>query len=82
MTWIRTIPESQATTELHGLYDRVRDPGGGQIDAIMHVHSLNPRGLKAHFELYSAVMAGTPTLRKAEREMIALVVSVINECHY
>jgi uncharacterized peroxidase-related enzyme len=28
------------------------------------------------------VMTGTPTLRKVEREMIALVVSVINDCHY
>ena len=38
--------------------------------------------LASHFSLYRAVMAGTPTLRKADREMIALVVSVANDCHY
>jgi AhpD family alkylhydroperoxidase len=32
--------------------------------------------------LYTSAMAGTATLRKVEREMIALVVSLHNECHY
>jgi len=27
-------------------------------------------------------MAGTPSLRKVERELIALVVSLENHCHY
>jgi AhpD family alkylhydroperoxidase len=32
--------------------------------------------------LYRAVMKGTPGLSAAEREMIALVVSRANDCHY
>jgi AhpD family alkylhydroperoxidase len=28
------------------------------------------------------VMRGTKTLSKADREMIALVVSLLNNCHY
>jgi AhpD family alkylhydroperoxidase len=32
--------------------------------------------------LYRQAMRGTRTLRKVEREMIALVVSRVNECHY
>jgi len=46
------------------------------------VHSLNPRGMAAHQALYESAMAGTATLRKVERELIALVVSLENDCHY
>lgn len=48
----------------------------------MRIHSLHPAGLEAHFALYRAVMLGTPSLRKVDREMIALVVSATNGCHY
>ena len=32
--------------------------------------------------LYTSAMTGTPGLPKLEREMIALVVSRLNGCHY
>ena len=48
----------------------------------MAIHSLNPRSLRAHLALYESAMAGTATLRKVERELIALVVSLENGCHY
>ena len=38
--------------------------------------------MAAHQSLYESAMAGTATLRKAERELIALVVSLTNDCHY
>ena len=38
--------------------------------------------MAAHQQLYTSAMAGTATLGKVEREMIALVVSLHNECHY
>lgn len=82
MTWIRTIGEGEAEGELGVLYERVRDPQNGQLDHIMQVHSLHPAGLRAHFELYRAVMRGTRELRTVDREMIALVVSSLNGCHY
>lgn len=82
MAWIPTIDPEDADAELRELYDRVRDPASGALDNILSVHSLHPRGLAAHYELYAAVMTPTRSLRKAEREMIALVVSVLNECHY
>ena len=79
--WIETVPAAEADEELTALYAEVRDPDG-QLDHILQVHSLHPAGLRAHFELYRAVMRGTPGLRGAEREMIAVVVSGLNECHY
>jgi len=80
--WIDTVPADEADAELSTLYDRVRDPASGQLDHILQVHSLHPRGMAAHFELYDAVMRPTPGLRGAEREMIAVVVSTLNDCHY
>ena len=48
----------------------------------MSIHSASPPGLAAHLELYNAVMRGTASLRKVDRELIALVVSQKNDCHY
>lgn len=82
MAWIEVIDEEEADRELADLYDEVRDPRTGQLDHIMSIHSLHPGGLEAHFALYHAVMSGTRSLPKVERELIALVVSRINSCHY
>lgn len=81
MSWIKVLAESEADEALAELYRRVRTPDG-ELDHIMSIHSLHPEGLATHYELYSAVMRPTPTLRKVEREMIALVVSKVNDCHY
>jgi alkylhydroperoxidase family enzyme len=82
MAWIEITDEPDATGKLRELYERMVDPDHGRVDTILRVHSLHPEGLRTHYELYREVMTGTKTLRKVEREMIALVVSIINECHY
>ena len=82
MPWIETVPDDEWSGERAPLYDRVVDPTYGQIDEIMSVHSLNPAGLAAHDAVYRSAMSGTATLRKVERELIALVVSRENDCHY
>lgn len=82
MAWIRIVDEPEATGELRELYSGMTDPEYGRVDTILRIHSLHPGGLRTHHDLYREVMKGTTTLRKAEREMIALVVSTINECHY
>ena len=82
MSWIPTVAPADATGELAQLFDRVRDPRTGALDHIMQVHSLHPRGLHGHFELYRAVMRGSDTLPVVDRELIALVVSQRNRCRY
>jgi alkylhydroperoxidase family enzyme len=82
MAYIRTISESDATGDLAGLYSTLVDPSHGGVDSILKIHSLNAEGLKAHLAVYRAAMTGTKTLRKVERELIAVVVSKINACHY
>lgn len=82
MAWIETIPEDDWEAELGVLYPLVADPAHDRVDNILQIHSLNPRALEAHHALYTSAMSGTAGLRKVDREMIALVVSRINECHY
>ncbi len=82
MAWIETKNAEQADGELAKLYQEACDPKTGQLDNIMAIHSLHPVGLRAHLALYAAVMRGTATLRKVERELIAWVVSDHNGCHY
>lgn len=82
MAWIEIVDEPDAEGRLRELYTRMVDPASGRVDTILRIHSLHPEGLRTHYELYREVMSGTKTLRKVDREMIALVVSVINECHY
>lgn len=81
MAWIRMIPEDEAEGRLAELYERYREPGGG-VDNVLAIHSLDPRSMEVHYELYRHLMRSTRELRKAKREMIAVVVSAINGCHY
>ena len=76
------ISEEDASGALLDLYRGVRDPKSGKVDHILKVHSLHPAGLEAHFAVYRAAMGSTRGFSKAEREMVALVVSKLNGCHY
>ena len=82
MARIEVIPDDDWDGALGELYPRVVDAAYGRVDNILAVHSLNPRGMAAHQALYESAMAGTATLRKVEREIMALVVSLENDCHY
>ena len=82
MSWITQVPDGEWTGELEPLRERVVDPQYGRVDEIMAVHSLNPTGMAAHDALYRSAMSGTASLRKVERELVALVVSLENHCHY
>ena len=82
MSWIEVIGDESWDGELEPLRDRVKDPATGMVDHIMSIHSLNPRALAAHDAVYRSAMRGTGTLRKVDRELIAFIVSDINQCHY
>jgi alkylhydroperoxidase family enzyme len=82
MAFIETIPDDEWGDELAALAPAVRDPATGRVDNILAIHSLNPASLAAHYAVYASAMTGTRSLRKVDRELIALVVSQINDCHY
>ena len=81
MAWIKMIGEGEATGRLKRLYDQLIEPWGG-VDNILKIHSLNVRSLKAHVDLYVTMMRGKSELSFVRREMIAVVSSAINRCHY
>lgn len=82
MAWIETIREDEWDGDLESLRPDVVDREHDRVDNILQIHSLNPQALAAHQALYVSAMTGTATLRKVERELIALTVSLLNQCHY
>lgn len=81
MAYIRYVDKEEAPAELRVMYDRYGD-AGGRVDNILRIHGPNPPSLEAHYQLYTTLMRGRSDLNRAQREMIAVVVSSINGCHY
>ena len=78
MAWIEVIDEGDAEGPLAAIYERL----GGKADNILKIHSLHPESLDAHLAVYENIMYGKSPLSRMEREMVAVVVSVANDCHY
>ena len=51
-------------------------------DNIIQIHRIHSRTMKLHYDLYMELMHGQGPLSRKQREMIAVVVSVENTCHY
>jgi uncharacterized peroxidase-related enzyme len=81
MAWIETVTEDAAQDELKSIYDSQRKQAGA-IANVIKVYSLSPVILEAHLQLYSAVMHAPGSLSRKHREMIAVVVSALNQCEY
>lgn len=81
MAWIEVIDEAEAEGDLAEQYSRFIEPWGG-VDHILTIHSLHPASLAAHVNLYKTLMYGKGPLRRVQREMIAVVASAANHCHY
>lgn len=81
MAWIPYRPRKEADERLAALYDAYAD-AEGRVDNILRIHSLNPRSMRDHMELYSHLMRGPSLLTRVQREMIAVAVSAENRCFY
>jgi uncharacterized peroxidase-related enzyme len=81
MAWIKVIDEEQADDKLREAYDQVSN-ARGTVANILKIHSLHPKVMTSHLALYRELMFGPSELTRAEREMIAVSVSVANHCHY
>jgi alkylhydroperoxidase family enzyme len=75
---IEEINVEESEGKLKELYEKL----GNQPPNILKVQSLNPKALESHWNLYRTLVFGQSPLSRAEREMIAIVVSSVNECHY
>ena len=81
MPRIKVIPHSQATGRLKEIYDELIAKRGKLAD-VHTIQSLRPESIVKHIDLYMEIMFTRSELSRAEREMIAVVVSACNECEY
>jgi alkylhydroperoxidase family enzyme len=51
-------------------------------DNIIRIHGVHSRTMRQHHDLYRELMYGRGPLSRIQREMIAVVVSAENDCHY
>jgi len=81
MAWIKVVEPEEAEGDLAELYDAIGAARGG-VARVHQIQSLHPRAMKAHLELYKAVVFARSSLSRIERERIAVVVSSTNQCAY
>ena len=81
MPWITQVPVEQATGLLKKLFDEAIGRAG-RVWHIVQIMSVNPRALQSSIGLYSAIMFGGSPLSRAQRELLATVVSAELSCHY
>jgi len=82
MPWIRTVDPSAATGLLKTIYAGAV-ARAGKVFNVIRLQSLRPKVLQASTHLYVELMhAPEGSLDRARRELIAVVVSRTNGCHY
>ena len=81
MAWIETTGPDEAKGKLRKLYDAAI-ARAGRIYQIVRMMSPQPDVLESSIGLYSKVMFARGGLSRAQREMLAVVVSKANGCHY
>ena len=82
MTWIRTVPYTEAAGRLKDLYDRIKGPDEN-VDNIMIAHSLRPHTMDGHLALYKNVLHHSANgLPRWFEECLGVYVSLLNGCDY
>lgn len=81
MAWIKTIPEEEAEGNLKRQYEAAIKRAG-RVYNIVKINSLKPDLMRTFMQIYLQLMFGPSGLSRAQREMIAVVVSKVNQCHY
>lgn len=81
LAWLRVPAPEELPAEIHALWKAPREKLGF-VPNVLRLYALRPAHLLAWNSHYEELMKGQSGLTKAEREMIAVVVSVANECRY
>ncbi|MBM3265370.1 MAG: hypothetical protein FJY97_18375 [candidate division Zixibacteria bacterium] len=93
MTWIKTVPMSQADDRLRAAiegqrhlypieYEQPVHPTDDGTAGIVGSHTLIPDALFHAFSAFGAMMAPDLPLTRRQHEMITTVVSATNRCVY
>ena len=81
ISWFPVPAEEDLPDELRGLFRAARERIGF-VPNVFRAYSFRPERLSAWFSHFRLLHAETPGLGGAEREMIAVVVSMANGCLY
>ena len=81
MTKIRVIQPEEATGRLEEIYTDLIGKRG-KLAEVHKIQSLRPESIVKHMDLYLEIMFSKSELSRAEREMMAVVVSANNDCRY
>ena len=82
MAFIDYISYDDASPELKKLYEKSGAPKRTPAN-IIRVSGINPKAYDAHLKFFQGVMGDKDSaLAPQQRELIATVVSAINQCHY
>ena len=81
MARIEVIEPEAATGILAEVYNELTS-SRGKIAEVHKIQSLNPQSIRDHMNLYMTVMFARSPLSRAEREMMAVIVSSANGCAY
>ena len=94
MTWIKTIPLTEAGDKLRQAMEAQRQSypveysqpvpseTDGEPPEIVASHSLIPEALHYAFATFGVLMSPDLPLTRRQHELITTVVSVTNRCHY
>ncbi|MFO8067393.1 MAG: peroxidase-related enzyme [Bacteroidales bacterium] len=81
MSRIKIIQHEDATGRLSEIYNDLIKKRGKLAD-VHKIQSLRPESIVKHMDLYMEIMFSKSELSRAEREMMAVVVSAANNCEY
>jgi len=81
MTFIKLFKFEEATGLLKQEYEKgIRR--AGRIWNILTIQSQTPEILRDSMRLYNSTMYGNSTISRFDRELLAVVTSLANECEY
>jgi uncharacterized peroxidase-related enzyme len=81
MAFIETIEPKDSKGKLQSIYGDL-EKSRGSVAEVLKLHSLNPESMQNHVDLYMTLMFKKSPLKRYQREMIAVVVSLTNNCDY
>jgi uncharacterized peroxidase-related enzyme len=81
LAWLRVPGEDEVSPEVKELWEGPLERLGF-VPNVLRIFALRPGHLVRWWEYYDELMRGESGLTKAQREMIAVVVSTTNRCHY
>ena len=93
MAWIKTIPFEEADAKLQKMlsdlrasypseYNEPAPKASSSDESVIASHTLIPDAMFHAFAEFSALMSPDLPLERRQHEIIATMVSVVNNCHY